>query len=101
MVLFMVGSAVCGAAPSSVAFIIGRAIAGLGCSGILVGTFALIPGVVAPIRRPMFTGLIGGTLGLGTALGPLIGGALVSRVSWRWCVCFDLSEPTRRPANTY
>lgn len=37
ILLFEVGSAVCGAAPSSVAFIIGRAVAGVGAAGILAG----------------------------------------------------------------
>lgn len=86
MLLFLVGSAVCGAAPNSVALIIGRAIAGLGSSGILVGAFSLIPYLIEPVKRPMFTGLIGGTLGIGTAVGPLIGGALTDNVSWRWNV---------------
>jgi MFS family permease len=43
IVLFEVGSALCGAAPSSVAFIIGRAIAGLGAGGILSGVVSLVP----------------------------------------------------------
>ncbi|MCJ1378981.1 hypothetical protein MMC17_002080 [Xylographa soralifera] len=90
MVLFAVGSVVCGAAPNSPALIVGCAIAGMGSSGILVGTFSLIPYLVSPSRRPIFTGLIGMTLGLGTALGPLIGGALTLNVSWRWCFYINL-----------
>jgi MFS family permease len=47
LLLFMAGSALCGAAPTSIAFIFGRAIAGLGAGG-------LLPGVVCPIIRPSF-----------------------------------------------
>ena len=98
MLLFLVGSAVCGAAPNSPALIVGRAIAGLGSSGILIGTFSLIPYLVVPIKRPLFTGLVGGTMGLGAALGPLIGGAFTEHVSWRWNVCsidFPQLEPIK------
>lgn len=89
MVIFLVGSAVCGAAPSSVALIIGRVIAGFAAGGVLVGTFSLIPYTVPPVSRPLFIGLIGAVLGIGTAVGPLIGGAITMNVTWRWCVSFE------------
>lgn len=86
MVIFLAGSAVCGAAPSSPALIVGRVIAGFAAGGVLVGTFSLIPYTVPPVRRPLFIGLIGAVLGIGTAVGPLIGGAITMNVTWRWCV---------------
>jgi len=84
MLFFLVGSAICGAAPNSVALIIGRAVAGIGCSGLLVGTFSLVPYIAHPLKQPLFMGLIGGTMGIGYATGPLIGGAFTQHVSWRW-----------------
>lgn len=84
MVLFLVGSAVCGAAPNSPALIVGRAIAGLGCAGLLVGAFSLVPFIAPPAKRPIMIGLISASRGLATTFGPLIGGALTERVSWRW-----------------
>ncbi|CAI7571593.1 unnamed protein product [Penicillium viridicatum] len=84
MVLFLVGSAVCGAAPNSPALIVGRAIAGLGCAGLLLGAFSLVPFIVPPAKRPIMIGLISASRGLATTFGPLIGGALTERVSWRW-----------------
>ncbi|KAI0153184.1 MFS general substrate transporter [Xylariaceae sp. FL1272] len=90
MILFLVGSAVCGAAPSSPALIVGRAIAGFAAGGVLVGTFSLIPYTVPPVRRPLFTGLIGAVLGIGNAVGPLIGGAITMNVTWRWCFYINL-----------
>lgn len=54
ILLFEVGSAVCGAAPSSVAFIVGRAVAGIGSAGIMTGSMIAIIPMVPLHKRPMF-----------------------------------------------
>lgn len=67
--LFEVGSLICGVAPTSVALIIGRAIAGLGAAGLNTGSFTLAAFCAPPHKRPIFTGLIGlsyGELQIGT-----------------------------------
>ncbi|RJE25229.1 hypothetical protein PHISCL_02442 [Aspergillus sclerotialis] len=84
MFLFLVGSAVCGSAPNSPALIVGRAIAGVGCAGLLVAAFSLVPFIAPPAKRPVALGLVSASRGLATTFGPLIGGALTERVSWRW-----------------
>lgn len=88
--IFEVGSAVCGAAPSSVALIIGRAIAGLGAAGIFSGAILIIAISVPLQRRPAFTGLVGAMYGLASVAGPLIGGAFTDKVTWRWCFYINL-----------
>ena len=50
--IFEVGSAICGAAQSSVMLIIGRAIAGLGTSGLMNGTLTIVQGACKPEKRP-------------------------------------------------
>lgn len=90
ILLFLVGSAVCGSAPNSSALIVGRAIAGIGSAGLLVGSFALIPILTPPLRRPLITGIIGGVLGFGMSVGPMIGGALTENVTWRWAFYMNL-----------
>lgn len=71
--LFEVGSAVCGAAPNSVAFIIGRAIAGTGSAGIMSGAVILMVEVVPLRKRPMYQGFFGACFGVASVIGPLLG----------------------------
>lgn len=81
IVLFEIGSAVCGAAPSSTAFIIGRAIAGLGSCGIFSGAIVVIASSVPLQKRPMLTGFMGAIVGVSSVVAPLMGGAFTDHVS--------------------
>ena len=54
IVIFEVGSAICGAASNSVAFIIGRAIAGIGSAGIFTGSMLILIPMIPLHKRPMF-----------------------------------------------
>lgn len=71
--LFEVGSALCGAAPNSVAFIVGRAIAGTGTAGIMSGAVVLLVSVVPLSKRPKYMGLFGACFGVASVAGPLLG----------------------------
>jgi MFS family permease len=68
--LFEVGSAICGAAPNSPVFIVGRAIAGLGAAGIFGGAIVLIVFVVPLHKRPVFVSLNGAIFGISSVIGP-------------------------------
>jgi MFS family permease len=89
--LFEVGSAICGAAPSSTVLIVGRAIAGFGSSGILTGAITIMINTIPLHKRPLYQGLFGACFAVASVAGPLMGGAFTdSKATWRWCFYINL-----------
>lgn len=74
IILFEVGSVVSGAAPNSPAFIVGRAISGLGAAGLQNGGIVIILNILPLHKRSAWMGGIGAVFGIASVLGPLVGG---------------------------
>ncbi|KAL8684593.1 MAG: hypothetical protein Q9224_006249, partial [Gallowayella concinna] len=88
---FEAGSAICGAANTMDALIIGRAICGFGGAGMYLGVMTLLSVTTTEHERPTYIGFTGVTWGLGTVLGPIIGGAFTdSSAGWRWAFYINL-----------
>lgn len=89
--LFMGASALCGAAPNINAFIIGRALAGVGGTGMYMGLMTILTVNTTDLERPKYLSLTGFWWGIGTVLGPVVGGAFAqSSATWRWAFYLNL-----------
>src|SRR5580698_9023420 len=90
ILLFLLGSALCGFSRSMGELIAFRALQGLGGGGLMVTIMAVVGDLFTPRERGRYQGIFGGIFGLSTVLGPLIGGFFVEQLNWRWIFYVNL-----------
>jgi EmrB/QacA subfamily drug resistance transporter len=90
MAVFILGSALSGAAQSIGQLILFRGIQGLGAGCISPSVSALIADLFPPDRRGRWQGINGAVWGLSSIVGPILGGYLAEHVSWRWVFYVNL-----------
>jgi EmrB/QacA subfamily drug resistance transporter len=92
IVLFLIGSALCGISQNMGELIAFRALQGLGGGGLMVTSMAVVGDIVSPRDRGRYMGFFGAVFGVSTVIGPLLGGFFVDNLSWRWI--FYVNLPT-------
>jgi len=90
ILVFLLGSVLCGQARNMPELITFRALQGVGGGGLMVLSMAIISDVVPPRDRGRYQGVIGAVFGVASVLGPLLGGFLVDNLSWRWVFYVNL-----------
>ena len=90
LLIFELGSIICAAARNSVMLIVGRAIAGAGAAALFSGGMTIVGFSVALRKRALYISLLSSMFGISSVVGPLLGGVLTDRATWRWCFWINL-----------
>lgn len=84
LLVFMIGSIVCGFAGSFWMLVVGRAIQGLGMGTIMPLSQTIVGDIIPPRHRGRYQGLMGAMFGVSSVVGPLAGGFITDHFGWRW-----------------
>jgi len=90
MLVFLLGSLLCGLATSTTTLVIFRAIQGAGSAALFTTAFAVVADLFPPAERGKYTGLFGGVFGLSSVIGPLAGGFITDQLGWHWAFFVNL-----------
>src|SRR3954468_18419779 len=83
--IFIIGSALCGAATSMTQLVAFRGLQGIGAGFSQAMAFTTIADLFPPAKRGKVAGIMGSVFGLSSIVGPTIGGFLTDGPGWRWC----------------
>ena len=84
IIVFMIGSALCGAAGSITELSIFRAIQGVGGGALMPIAFTIVFDIFPPEKRGKMSGLFGAVFGIASIFGPLLGALITDNIGWRW-----------------
>jgi EmrB/QacA subfamily drug resistance transporter len=84
IVIFLIGSVLCGLAQNMNQLIVFRGLQGLGAGGLMVLVLTIIGDIVTPRQRGRYQGYFGAVFGISSVVGPLLGGLFTDNLTWRW-----------------
>ena len=90
IIIFLIGSMLCGISQDIFQLIGYRVIQGIGAAALTSTAFAIPADLFSPAERPKYMGLFGAVFGVSSIIGPFLGGYLTDVISWRWVFFVNL-----------
>ncbi|HEX9153922.1 MAG TPA: MDR family MFS transporter, partial [Nitrospira sp.] len=90
ILIFLVGSSLCGLAGSMTQLVVFRGIQGLGAGGLMTLAMTTVADLVPPRERGRYQGYFGAVFAFSSIAGPLLGGFITDALSWRWIFFVNL-----------
>lgn len=89
-VIFLVGSALCGAAQTFIQLIVFRALQGIGAGGVIPISIVIVGDIYSLEERGRMQGVFSAVWAFASLVGPVVGGVVTDALSWRWVFYFTI-----------